>query len=614
MKNLPLFRGIAVAALPLFLLWRGLGSPFLFDDFPTVLEHPLIRDPSAAWTVWLGHHRAPVYALHAVEYALWGARPAGFRAVNALFHVGTALLLWTALRRLLPGILAGAPDAARQRIAFWTALLFAAHPVSVATAWSVAQRAELMASFFFLAAALPLLLRDRDPSPARLAGAAGLALLSFWSKPTAAGLVLLAAGCAAGRLPSAWRRPLFWGTAALLGILLYTPLMALVRDADPAAYWAAQTRVAWRYAALSMVPTGLRIDHDPNLWGAPPASGLGLAALAAAALAAWRLRKTRPDVALPLAWFLAALAPTALAPLSDFQIDSRAYLAAAAFPFVAARLVFGGIPQRARWMPLVLALLVAGSLSLVERRASRRAAWSDNARHVPKGPRVLANLGEAFRETGELRRAVEAYRGALALDASQPLDAARPGSPSYAPVLSNLGYCLAQTGDTGGAIIAYQKSLEADPGRADSLFNLANLFARRNEHRAAAAHLTVYLDRSPGDPAAVNLLAVSLARTGQLDAALGWWRYLLTLRPGDARVLNNLGNALLAAGDGEEAARCYEAAVQAEPDPSERAASLRNLLRAHLAAGRAEDAETAKRRLSEIPGADAAPPDEPIWR
>ncbi len=612
-------RGFLLAALPLLLLWPGLAAPFLFDDFPTVVENPMVRDPATIVTAWFHHHRAPVYALHAAEHALWGARPAGFRAVNALLHVAAAWLLWGLLRRILPRLLPSADEGARDRIAFWTALLFAVHPLALATAWSVAQRSELLASVFFLASANAAARWAGSGSARAILAAAGLAALSLWSKPAAAGLLLLAAGIAAGRVSSPWKRPAIAGTAAVLAVLLARPFLLLVRETDPTAYWAAQTRVVWDYARIAVLPAGIRLDSDLHAWDVPGAPwGPGLAAIAACAAAAWFLRKGCPDISLAAAWFLAALAPTSLTPLLDVRSDSRAYLATAAFTFLAARLAFSGSgardPRRGRLLVLAAALFCAGGARLVDQRRSRQAAWIGNAREVPKAARGLANLGEALRESGDFRRACGAYKGALALDASQPLDDARPESRSYAPVLANLGYCLYRTGDIGGAIIAYRKSLESDPGNVDALFNLGTLHAERKEHRIAAAHLEAYLASRPGDPAAVNLLAVSLARSGNADAAAGWWRYLLAFRPDDPRVLNNLGNLHRSAGRTDEAIRHYEVAAGSEPDPEEAAVTLRNLLATRLAADQAEEAEKIRSRLAAIPGADATVPDEPLWR
>ena len=83
-------RAAILAAAPAAVLWFGLDAPFVFDDYPAVAANPSVRDPANIAMAWFRLHRAPVYALHALEYAAWEAWPAGFRAVNLLFHVGSS--------------------------------------------------------------------------------------------------------------------------------------------------------------------------------------------------------------------------------------------------------------------------------------------------------------------------------------------------------------------------------------------------------------------------------------------------------------------------------------------------------------------------------------------
>ncbi len=617
-------RAVALAALPAFLLAWGLGNPFIFDDFPTVLANPRLREPANIVWGWFTIHRAPVYTLHTLEYTLWGAWPAGFRFVNALFHLGIAWCLYRGGQRMLPILAPHFNPEAAERVPFGGALLFAVHPLALTVAGTISARADLMASFFFLAAFLNAW---RWGESKRLRDAvAGLAcaILSVWAKPSAAGLLLLAGGLFLRQRTSFQKGGgiVLAAGAAALALALYKPVAALARQTDWIGYLAAQPGALSAYAALLPFPRGLRIDHDAHIDpGASPWMP-GVLLLGAMVFLAVRLKDRRPAAAFFLAWFLVAVAPTSLAPLLDVRNDSRAYLALAAFSFALScgiETVGERFSRRAgaRLLALFLAFFVLQGGWLLARRGSLLHAWSDNERWTPTSPRVLANLGEALHEQKDYRRAIHPYRASLGLDHGVPLDEARPASASYGPVLANLGHSLYEIGDGAGAVIAYQKSLTADPANSDALFNLANLFSARREHKIAAMHLEVYLRERPDDLVAVNLLAISLARSGKEREAEEWWRYLLALRPGDPVVLNNIANLCATTGRHEEAIRLYEETLAADGSSAEAIPTLRNLLAALAKAGRpAEEAETVRARLTErgVQPDDLKAPDEPLWR
>ena len=150
-------RTFGVAALGLGLLvavayFPALSNGFVWDDAAFTDAAP-VREAAGIWRIWLspseiegeGHYWPLTYTTFWLEHRLWGFWAPGFHAVNLLLHFANALLVWRLLVRL---------DALPAWGAWAAAALFAAHPVHVeAVAWVIGRK-DLLATLFYLGAAL----------------------------------------------------------------------------------------------------------------------------------------------------------------------------------------------------------------------------------------------------------------------------------------------------------------------------------------------------------------------------------------------------------------------------------------------------------------------------
>ncbi|MCS7079588.1 MAG: tetratricopeptide repeat protein [Chloracidobacterium sp.] len=147
--NRPSAMAWSAMGLAVLVYANTLANGFTYDDTPIIVNNPAIRSLTDAPRLFLSgywdHRQAglsnyrPLFAVTlAVDYAVWGLRPAGYHLTNILLHACNVGWLFYLLRayRVAPTISALA------------ALIFAVHPVHTEAVANVVGRAELLGMFF----------------------------------------------------------------------------------------------------------------------------------------------------------------------------------------------------------------------------------------------------------------------------------------------------------------------------------------------------------------------------------------------------------------------------------------------------------------------------------
>ena len=164
------------------------------------------------------------------------------------------------------------------------------------------------------------------------------------------------------------------------------------------------------------------------------------------------------------------------------------------------------------------------------------------------------NLGTAYRERGDLPRAIELYRTALTLDTD------------YAQAHSNLGSALAAAGEPERAIGHYREAIAADPDTGDLRYNYGNALLAANRYEEAAEQFVHAVQAWPEDAEAYNNLGIALASVGRMADAAQAFRDAVRLDPAGALAHRNLGIALEELGDAAGAQRHYSEAERLEAE------------------------------------------------
>ena len=162
------------------------------------------------------------------------------------------------------------------------------------------------------------------------------------------------------------------------------------------------------------------------------------------------------------------------------------------------------------------------------------------------------NLATAYRERGDLPRAIRLYETALTLDAN------------YAQAHSNLGSALAAGGEAERAIEHYRRAIAADPGTGDLRYNYGNALLAANLYAEAAEQFRFAVEAWPADAEAYNNLGIALASAGRMAEAAEAFREAVRLDPAGALAHRNLGIALEDLGDADGAQRHYAEAQRLE--------------------------------------------------
>ena len=594
---------------------------FQFDDIPSILENPTLRQlwplsvplspPHGALTV----SGRPILNLSlALNYAISGCGLWSYHALNLLIHIGAALALYGIVRRTV----AKAGARASYGTAFAVALIWAVHPVTTESVTYVVQRAESLMALFYL---LTLYCFVRSTDAARVDQSVlwmALSVLSCWLgmatkevMVTAPVVVLLYDRTFAAKSWSgAWReRRGYYAGLAASWIMLAWLVASTGWDRGGTSgfhvgvswvgYWLTQGEAMVRYLGLALWPNPLVLDYGPA--SAPPAVAYALCGLVLAAFAATVAGcvRGRPWAFLSGVCFL-VLAPTSVMPgVLQFVAEHRFYLPLAA---VVTAAVLGvraaasgwGLPAGARTP--VLAFLLAGAVACLGTATALRnrvyvdelTLWRDTVAKRPLSALAEANLGKALLDRGRTAEGITCCQKAITLDPNKP--AAR----------YNLGLAYEAEGRWDAALVEFIAAVDLNPKMHFADFRAGRLLDRLGRGVEAERFLRMALAAAPDLAEAHGSLGAALVLQGRRPEATDEFARSLSLKPDQPEVEFDLGVCLEREGRLEEAVSHYSAAVRLKPDYGE--AQL-NLGVSQARSGRARDA------LSALQSAEKLMPD-----
>ena len=562
------------------------GEPIWDDDY-LIRTNPFIKSPlliletfrhSLFPESYASHYRPVQNITYMADYFLWNNNFYGFHLSSILFHVGSAILLYFLLRKLLPPLLAGRgrqPDTSANRdaivpslIAFFIALLWVVHPIHSAAVDYISGRADSIALFFAFGGWL-LFLKAREFSRPFVRNALFMlawscGLLSLCSRESGCVLILLfLLYLFVFERSTALRRKCLVLVACLSMFGLYAGLRHLPGGQNQTPVSAARSaperavlmcRALGDYGRLMFFPANLHMERtveDPRtlhsekmrrdlivLEYLPIAGMLMIAMFAFGALRPDRGQRLRIFGA---TWFLLAYLPISnLIELNATVAEHWLYV-----PSIGLLIFFAGIAMAfpSSWRRASVAFASCAVIALGVRSTVRSGDWLSNeifARHTMAAGgasiRIALLLGQTYEQRGDYAAAERIYRKALQL------------CPDYPIARNNLADALVHQGKEEEAKAVFVAATEAAPETRKeyartwmTALNLARLYHTQHNNTDAINVLEAAHRNYPETWELISYESELLRKANKLDCAIAlvrpftennWWHFGATMALG----------------------------------------------------------------------------------
>jgi tetratricopeptide (TPR) repeat protein len=571
---------------------------------------------------------------HMVDCHLYGMNPGPHHLTNLFLHIANSLLLFIVFWRMTG-------DSWRSG---FVAALFALHPLHVESVAWVAERKDVLSTFFWMLTLWSYVRYVERPGIQRY----GLVLLFFilglLAKPmlvTLPFVLLLLDYWPLGRIqsgqPGHGNRS-HQKSSALHLVWEKTPFFVLITISSVVTFFVQQSGKA--VGSLEALPLHVRIANAlvsyfsyiekmiwphhlaafypyPKIFPWWQVAGAGFLLVLITVLAI-RGRRKRPDFFVGWLWYTGTLVPV----IGLVQVGLQAL--ADRYTYVSLIGIFLIIAWRvpelaARWRyretglatTATLVLLILGGVTWLQVRYwTNSTTLFQHALHVTSGNYVAHdNLGIELFRRGKIDEAMSHFTDALRIEpdfekAHNNLGAVllRKGKideavhhfseairikPDFEKAYNNLGAALARQGKTAEAIRHYSEALRIDANNAAAHINMGIDLAEQGKIPEAISHYNEALHIDPGRADAHNHLGEALVELGKLDEAIHHYSESLRTNPDDEKTHYSLGAALAKQGRIPEAISHYSQALKIDPDYVEAHNNLGNALARQ---GKLEDA------------------------
>jgi tetratricopeptide (TPR) repeat protein len=570
------FHLACIFAVVFLVFGNSLFFDFVWDDRPLLLELDVYKDfklKDMLFSPANGLEYLPVRDIsYGIDYLLWGSNPAGFHLSNIIFYFLNCLVIYFLTLEITSLLFSGSKSNSElpsKLTAFFTALLFAVHPLHTEVVCFITGRNTILSGLFFFTSCFYFLkfLRVKTSGGKRYYFISLICfILAMLSKAISIILPLLLMLFLLFKIKELRKNVLLLIPFFLVSIAIFLIFTKIASESNMtvsdhsmvfgafnfASKLAVSLQIPFFYVIKMLVPVNLSVEYTPEFsrsFGNVHVI-LSLSVLILTISSGILLRKKYPELLFTFLWFLIALIPVMNFVLNHPVVADRyVYLSSFAFfYFVTARLFSAFGHMHLKWIVFFITVTVlAGSLMSVDRSRvwkNEKALWADTVKSSPESFKPYVNLGSLYFNEGDFGRAfglfsklkeldpssvtLEYYRGLQLVNsgnhpgAIKLLSAALASNNESMEINYLLGQSYEITGSIDKAIQSYMnilKSNELDTaGKKDfAKQRLARLRISKSDE------LNILRKKVKDNPSDLNArvnLAIALDRIGMFDEAI----------------------------------------------------------------------------------------------
>lgn len=579
---------IVLAAVTLF-AYRGVrNNDFVsLDDNDYVTQNHQVQHgvtlQSIEWaftTFHASNWHPLTWISHMVDWSIYGNYPGGHHMTNAYLHAANSVLLFLLLLYMTG-------YAWRSAV---VALLFALHPAHVESVAWIAERKDVLCSFFWFATLLAYAWYARRPSWKRYAWVIFACACALMSKPMAVTLpftMLLLDFWPLRRISFATEEGEHWLASFLKLCIEKWPLFLLAILSSIVTFIA--QRAGGAVLSLQALPLWMRVCNVAisyarylriMFWPDPlipyyyydatritvSATVLSVILLIAITAICWRIRKNKPYSLTGWLWFLGTLIPViGIVQVGEQAIAERYTYISSIGLFIALVWLIGDAVANSPKIRLISQVLVAALLVVYAVRVNVQVKFWYNYftlfSHLndidPRGELPNLNLGILCATEGRLAEAQEYFERALSYN------------PNGRYSLSNSAAYLIQTHDPRNLPLAGQRlehALQIAPDDPDILDNMAAWSALMGRPMDEETYSRKAIAVDPDLITARLYLANALQEQNKVDEAIKEWRQVIAINPNYYIAHFRLGVIYDDQGLSEEALKEYRLSLAINPN------------------------------------------------
>jgi tetratricopeptide (TPR) repeat protein len=559
-----------------------------YDDNQYVTENQYVKDglnyKSIRWA-FSSYHAANWHPLtwlsHMLDIQLYGLNSGAHHQTNLIFHLLNTILLFFVFRKMTGGLWQSG----------FVAALFALHPLHVESVAWVAERKDVLSTFFWMLTMYSYACYAAHPGINRYLAVVAFFILGLMAKPMLVTLpfVLLLLdywplrriqfnppGDEGIRFIKKQSPGLFllWEKIPLFSLAMISSVVTFLAQKSggavgsmelyPPATRLANALVAYvKYIGKMIWPANLAVfyPYSDSLPGWQ-IIGAGVLLVLITFVSILSYRK-RPWFVVGWLWFIGTLVPV----IGMVQVGLQAMADRYTYiPLIGVFIIVAwGVPELFyKWrhkeklhaIGTVVVLTILSITSWVQIQYWKNShALFRHALDVTEHNYLAHNaFGNALKEEGKSSEATRHYLRALEI------------KPEYAAPHYSMGHTLATQRKLDDAINHFQKAIQIKPDYAAAHDNLGYVFMIQGKIEQAIMHYSEALRIKPDDAAVHNRLGLAMGRQGQFNNAISHFYKAIKINPLFAEAHYNLGNALKSSGKLNVAIKHYSAAILIQPD------------------------------------------------